>query len=103
MDENVNQGTRSEIIVESKVEGEGSTYTHVETEINGQKQVFETTEPGRYEIKLEASPEVMPTASPEIFNPSSSASSSSDFTHLKQWNLLQRLRDYIVSVLSRWF
>lgn len=50
----------SEVIVETQIEGEGETYTHVETEVNGQKQVFETDQPGRYEIKVEATASASP-------------------------------------------
>lgn len=67
----------SEVIVETQIQGECSSYTKIETEVNGQKKVLETTEPGRYEVKLESSPTLTaaPSASP---SPSTAPGTSSE-------------------------
>ena len=80
------------MVVETQIEGEGSTYTHVETEVNGQKQVFETTEQGKYEIKLESSPSISIQSSPLPPSPRLT------------WNaLIIKIRESLASFLSRLF
>ncbi len=102
MDTIVSQGTKSRIVVETRIEGEGSTYTHVENEINGQKQVFETTEPGKYELNWQSSPEPNQPMDPDSSEATSSPKSSPDFTQLKRQDLFQRIRNYLASFISRW-
>lgn len=96
----------SEVVTETKIEGEGETYTYIETEVNGQKQVFETTEPGRYEIKLESSPAIspqpssslplspLPLTSPELFRETKASSPAA---------LIDKIRQILVLVLSKLF
>lgn len=89
----------SEVIVETKIEGGGETYTRIETEVNGKKQVFETDEPGKYEIKLESSPTVSPSPEP-LASPSPSPSPTPAPAPA---TLINRIRQTLMTLLSRLF
>lgn len=85
----------SEVIVETKIEGRGETYTRIETEVNGKKQVFETDEPGKYEIKLESSPTVSPSPEP-LASPTPTPTPAPA-------TLINRIRQTLMTLLSRLF
>jgi hypothetical protein len=104
----INAGnSTSQAIIETKIDGEGSIYTYVETEVNGQKQVFETTDPGRYEIKLESSSLPSPVPTP-TFTPATIVSPSPPKPQLLQirlnWKtLINQICQNVVSFLSGLF
>ncbi len=49
--------------IDLNTQGSGKTYTHIESEVNGQKQVFETDQPGHYELNFEAPAQSSPAPS----------------------------------------
>ncbi|MFH0943501.1 MAG: hypothetical protein V1810_05030 [Candidatus Beckwithbacteria bacterium] len=44
--------TYSKVEVNNQVEGGGKVYTYIETEVNGQRQVLEASEPGSYKLEM---------------------------------------------------
>lgn len=42
--------TKSEVI--TNIQGEGNVYTRIESEVNGQRQVLEASEPGSYKLEM---------------------------------------------------
>jgi hypothetical protein len=99
----------SQVTVDTQIQGEGSTYTYIETEANGQKEVFETDQPGQYQVKLEASPQVFSDDSPEpspqpTVEPSLEPSPSPQPQEVNQprWQtFLSRIREKVNLLLSK--
>jgi hypothetical protein len=77
----------SQVTVDTQVQGGGSTYTYIETETNGEKKTFETDQPGKYEVKIEASPAVSFEASPDP-SPSPSVTVEPKTNTRSQWQTL---------------
>jgi hypothetical protein len=90
----------SQVTVDTQVQGRGSTYTYIETEANGEKKVFETDQPGKYEVKIEASPTVSFEASPE---PSPEPSPPKEEIKIKTQSKWQMLINRIKEKWTRFF
>lgn len=92
----------SKTTVKTQVEGEGSVYTKIETEVNGQKKVLESSKEGEYTVELKsegASSSVQETEQDKELDVSATKNEPEDFQ--KEKNFLQKIIEFFTKLFDR--
>ena len=98
------QASSATSVVETQVEGEAEVYQRVETTVNGETVIKESSQPGRLEVKMEKTGEGEPTVT---FSQEEQSSFTPTFAPEQFWqDLTNPIVEFVKNLLSNltsWF